>query len=508
MGWQHYGPPRPGLHRGGMTFASSAAPPVIVNGDEPLRPELADAGRLARRVLRKVVVAARADEQPSVAKALRSHLGAVVDGAVVTGNWPPYEHVNVQIALDAWLAQSARAHEVLGLTGFQHRMFGLADLLSEAAHPGMLPGLGNVAMANLPSGPGGRTCSCAQCVIYLVDDAGSRLAIFLRGSDGRGPQEDVVVQVLAADAERGERVLAQLRALAIERNVYRGQVVSFGGEMFGPRGAILSFHSRPDVGRDDLVLPDGVLDDVEAQILGVAEHRERLRQSGQHLKRGLLLHGPPGTGKTHTVRYLLGKLSGVTVVLLSGEALGMVGLACSVARTLAPSVVVIEDVDLIGEDRGMHPGSHPLLFQLLNEMDGLGEDLDIAFVLTTNRADLLERALAQRPGRVDQAIEIPLPGANERRRLAQLYRGRLELDDVSLDDVVARTDGVTASFIKELMRRAALLAAQEESDGVGPLRVSGDQLSRALDALLDGRNRLTRALLGSAAGTPSIVTDS
>jgi ATP-dependent 26S proteasome regulatory subunit len=121
---------------------------------------------------------------------------------------------------------------------------------------------------------------------------------------------------------------------------------------------------------------------------------------------------------------------------------------------------------------------------------------------------LLERALAQRPGRVDQAIEIPLPGADERRRLAQLYRGRLELDDVSLDDVVARTDGVTASFIKELMRRAALLAAQEESDGVGPLRVSGDQLSRALDALLDGRNRLTRALLGSAAGTPSIVTDS
>jgi hypothetical protein len=509
MGWYQYGPARPAVARAGTTFASSSSTdvPLDVNGEEPLRPELADARRLARRAMRKVVAAARADEQPTVSKALRAHLGAAVDGAVVTGSWRPYEHVNVQIAVDAWLAGDARSHELLGLTGFQHRSFGLADLLAGSPHPGMLPGLGNVAMANLPSGPDGKTYSCAQCVVYLVDDAGSPVAVFLRGSDSRGPQEDVAVEVLAIDAAHGERVLAEIRQLAIERNVYRGQVVSFGGEMFGPH-AVLTFHSRPDISRSDLVLPDGVLEDVEAQIIGVAEHRERLRDSGQHLKRGLLLHGPPGTGKTHTVRYLLGKLSGVTVVLLSGEALGMVGMACSVARTLTPSVVVIEDVDLIGEDRGMHPGSHPLLFQLLNEMDGLGEDLDIAFVLTTNRADLLESALAQRPGRVDQAIEIPLPGPDERRRLAQLYRGQLELDDASLDDVVARTDGVTASFIKELLRRAALLAAQEESAVDGPLRVSGSQLARALDALLDGRARLTRALLGSSSASGSPTSES
>jgi ATP-dependent 26S proteasome regulatory subunit len=251
-----------------------------------------------------------------------------------------------------------------------------------------------------------------------------------------------------------------------------------------------------------------VLEEVERQVVGVAEYRQRLQESGQHLKRGLLLHGPPGTGKTHTVRYLIGRLTGVTVVILSGEALGHIGRACSVARVLTPSVVVIEDVDLIGEDRGMHPGSHPLLFQLLNEMDGLGEDLDVAFVLTTNRADLLERALAERPGRVDQAVEIPLPGASERRRLAELYRGRLELDNAGLGEVVKRTDGVTASFLKELLRRAALLAAQEESQSDGALRVSAEQLRRALDVLLDSRNRLTRALLGSSERNGSTVMDS
>ena len=73
----------------------------------------------------------------------------------------------------------------------------------------------------------------------------------------------------------------------------------------------------------------------------------------------------------------------------------------------------------------MHPGQHPLLFQLLNEMDGLAEDADVVFVLTTNRADLLEPALAARPGRVDQAVELGLPDATARRALLELYRGRL-----------------------------------------------------------------------------------
>src|SRR5207248_7334438 len=118
----------------------------------------------------------------------------------------------------------------------------------------------------------------------------------------------------------------------------------------------------------------------------------RLRASGQHLKRGVLLHGAPGTGKTHTVGYLMGHMPQATIVVLSGDALRMIGQACSVARTLQPSVIVIEDVDLIAEQRVPHAGGHPLLFQLLNEMDGLGEDVDVTFLLTTNRADMLEQA--------------------------------------------------------------------------------------------------------------------
>ena len=317
--------------------------------------------------------------------------------------------------------------------------------------------------------------------------------------------ESVTVEVTGGDRDRVQRVIDDIRRLAVEHNVFRGHVIEFGSEVFGHgRASPLKFVDRPHIDREHVILPPEVLGGVERQVIGVARHAGRLLASGQHLKRGVLLHGAPGTGKTHMIRYLLGQLSGVTVVLLSGRALGMIAQACSVARTLQPSVVVVEDVDLIAEQREYGEGEHPLLFQLLNEMDGLGEDLDITFLLTTNRADLLEPALAQRPGRVDHAALLPVPDADARLRLLHLYQGTLVLDLSGPDAVIGRTDGVTASFMKELLRRAALRAADESEheDAGTPIRVTDAHLTAALDQLLDTRNELTRVLLGGQAGAP------
>jgi ATP-dependent 26S proteasome regulatory subunit len=166
---------------------------------------------------------------------------------------------------------------------------------------------------------------------------------------------------------------------------------------------------------------------------------------------------------------------------------------------------VVEDVDLIAEQRDHYPGENPLLFQLLNEMDGLAADIDVTFLLSTNRADLLEEALAARPGRVDHAAELPVPDAAARARLIRLYQGSLVLDLSDLDAVIARSEGVTASFIKELLRRAALQAAEhDEQDGVqasGALRVTDAHMTAALDQLLDTRSALTQVLLGGTASS-------
>jgi ATP-dependent 26S proteasome regulatory subunit len=197
------------------------------------------------------------------------------------------------------------------------------------------------------------------------------------------------------------------------------------------------------------------------------------------------------------VRYLIGELVGTTVVELTGETLHGIREACSAARTLQPAMIVVEDVDLIAEERGHYGGETPLLFTLLNEMDGLDEDADVVFLLTTNRADLLEPALASRPGRVDQAVHIELPDRGSRSRLVELYRGSLDVDLSRLDTVLDRTDGVTASFLKELLRRAAVVAADREDQAIdSPLHVTADDVDTALDDLLDTRNQMTRAVLG------------
>jgi hypothetical protein len=480
------------------------------------RPELADVGRLARRLVRRVVRAARTEEAP-LQVLLRDHLGpGAAQFPVVSSSWPAYDQVNVQFGVEAWLAQPGRESDLTGLTGYRHMDFGLADLLGPSRGWHYDVGVGNVQMSAQASGPGGQTHPCVQCGIYLVDEPdGSPRAVLLRGPDERGPSEKVTVQVCAPDEAAAQRVMDELRRSAVERNVFRGHVITFGGEVFGDGRSLLSFQDRPHIDRSQVVLPGPVLDGIERHVLGVAEHARRLTAAGQHLKRGLLLYGAPGTGKTHTIRYLLGRLPSFTVIILSGGSLGYIGEACSVARTLQPALIVVEDVDLIAEERTHFKGKSPLLFELLNEMDGLGADVDVTFLLTTNRADLLEEALAARPGRVDHAAELPLPDAAARQQLIGLYRGGLALDLTDPDAPVRRTEGVTASFLKELLRRAALLAAErsaatpedaaapedEAAAGAGaagaePLRVTNADMAGALDQLLDVRNQLTQTLLG------------
>src|SRR5690348_10931152 len=204
------------------------------------RLELADVGRLARRMLRRAVAAARTEDAP-VQRALWEHLGPqAADMPVVRTTWPGYDRVNVQVGLDAWLAGPGRRHELAGITGF-HPGVGLADLVQDEQWRGVR--MGSPATELLPAGPGGVTLACLQCALCLVTDGQRRLAVLIQAA---GPQ--VYVEVACADAGRARQVIDDIRRLAIERNVFRGHVISFGGEVFGPRHQeLLSFLERPEV---------------------------------------------------------------------------------------------------------------------------------------------------------------------------------------------------------------------------------------------------------------------
>ena len=431
----------------------------------------------------------------------RSEVSALVGGflgpdgaaqSVVTRELAPFEHVNLQTALDAWSARPGRAVEVRGLTLPPHHSVPTLQQLVAGDDNGMQ--LTPPALNDLPNGPDS-TLGCLKLALLLVTEPGRRFIVMVRGPAEHEPGLAVDVAGLPVDA--AQRVLAELDELRSELNVYRGHLLEV---TLTQAGVSLGFAAPSGLSRDDVVLPDAVLARIERHALGVADHRAALLAAGQHLKRGLLLYGPPGTGKTHTTRYLLGQMTSYTRLVLTGRALVAVGAVTEMARALAPAVMVLEDVDLVAEERGMGARSNPVLFDLLDAMDGAAGDADLLFLLTTNRADLLELALAARPGRVDVAVEIALPDGPARERLLALYGRGVPLE-LTADDIAAaieRTDGVTASFLKELIRRAILEALHDTApnNDAGLPAVTGAHLARALDDLLDSAQGVTRTLLG------------
>jgi ATPase family associated with various cellular activities (AAA) len=447
-----------------------------------------DLGQLVRQLIED-----RPRTGEPIAPLLRAHLGERAhELPIISQQLDSWELPNLQLGLEAAVARPGWSARTIGLIGQAKRYheLSLSDLLGGET---WIPDVGPPEYVNAPVGPG-RTLACLDLAILLVSSPDGPVAVFVRrGIDHGMGQPKVWLQVVAPGEGDGQGFLADLRRLMDEHDVYRGQVLTVKADP--NRGQELVFLERPSMDAADVVLPEGLLGRIERHVAGPTRHREALLAGGRHLSRGLLLWGPPGTGKTLTVRYLAAVLSDATVVILSGGTLGLVGAFASLAKRLAPSLVVLEDVDLVAQERTFGPfGSSPVLFELMNEMDGIGEDADVVWVLTTNRPDALEPALASRPGRIDLAVELPLPDDDARRRLLELYARGLDLQLRDPEAVVRRTAGVPASFVKELLRKAALEAAED-----GRTTVTDADVGRVLDELLAETSALTRVLLGAEA---------
>jgi ATP-dependent 26S proteasome regulatory subunit len=317
---------------------------------------------------------------------------------------------------------------------------------------------------------------------------------FMARSEDRGHTQ-ISLEIMAPERSLAQAVLAKLLDQAHARNIYRGKVISVGmSEQCWPREMQIRFHELLAASRESIILPDEIMTVVERNVLGLLRHARALADAGRSARHGVLFHGPPGTGKTLAVRYLVSACRDHTVILLSGRQLGMIRESCQIARLLAPSIVVLEDVDLIAMQRE-HNEYTTVLHELMDEMDGLGAKTPTVFLLTTNRPEILEHALAARPGRVDQAIAFPLPNSEGRRRIFELYGRGLDLSKVTLSRWVDQTEGVSPAFIQELLRKAALFAAERGGNGQG-LAVTDDDVSSAVHELVYFGGELTQKLLG------------
>ena len=347
----------------------------------------------------------------------------------------------------------------------------------------------------------GEPIKCLNNGLWLNREGDLRYAVVLSFHREYGHEAGTCVEIAVPAGEDGvefvQRCFTELEAAINAARSYRGKVLSLDAESdYRGRSKGVMVHRLPHVSRDAVILPEPTLNLLDRNVIRFIECRDALRKLGQSTRKGILLYGPPGTGKTHTIRYLAANLPGHTTLIITAGQMGLLSQYMTLARLLQPAMVVIEDVDLIArarEDMGS-PCEESLLNTLLNEMDGLKDNADILFILTTNRPEQLEGALAGRPGRIDQAIEVPLPDEVGRAKLVRLYGGGLKLSDALVGEAVTRTKGVSAAFIKELMRRTAQSSVMRNGkDDVMPL-----DFAEALDDMLFSGGRLNVKLLGGA----------
>jgi hypothetical protein len=417
--------------------------------------------------------------QPLVRKLLAAHMrGPCNDGETVSHAIKPIERINLQMAQDHWLEKCGEKGRLIGYNS--NAMFGsasIAQLLQDDVV------LSPVQRQRVPR-TADEEMDCVVRGVYLLQHEGCPVAVLLSQSDYR--PDGLALELMAREAVR--RLLEEVnRAL-----VYKGKTIFLEEDRAG--GLVVRFRKLPPTPREALVLPEKLLSVIERNVIGLYRRADVLRRSGRSTRHGLLLHGPPGTGKTLMLRYLASACPQHTVVLLTGRELSLVRESCQVARMLAPSLVILEDVDLIGENRADNR-CPALLHELMDEMDGLGTRAEVVFILTTNRPDVLEPALSSRPGRIDQAIEFPLPDEECRARLFCLYGQGLDLHCLDLPRWVEKSQGASPAFIEELLRKAALMAA-ERGETIEPLPLTDDDVAGALDELICFGGELTQKLLG------------
>ncbi|WP_418907696.1 AAA family ATPase [Glutamicibacter endophyticus] len=428
-------------------------------------------------------------ESPRLVPVLREFLGAEPSTVpVLTENFSAHRLADANIVLDDIVGRDPNA-KLIGFAGRERHHMELADHLESSGPVGFIGEPDYISMAVGPD----EQRRFLSMGMHLFTYRGTPMAVLIRTANERFGRSNNSLEIVSPDQVSVDSFINEFRVGLRTTSIYRGHVITFKPSEYGSTNAGVTFHHRGNMQPHQLVLPSGTRERIDEQVLGIGKHRDFLRDRGIHLKRGVLLYGPPGTGKTHTVRYLTSAAKDHTVVLLNGNSLALVSEAAAMARALQPSLVVLEDCDLIAEDRSFGHGPQPLLFEVLDAMDGLDPDADVTFLLTTNRVESLERALVQRPGRIDLAVEIPRPDRDGRLSLLHLYGKHVHASEETFHEVAERIDGTTASFIKELIRRSVLLAAAE---GIDP---SDSHLIHAAEELMSNQADTTRNLLGGTA---------
>ena len=247
-----------------------------------------------------------------------------------------------------------------------------------------------------------------------------------------------------------------------------------------------NFINRSEVVNQLIAWNDDVKKQLDKDVIEFLKVMPILKQNSLPNSRGIILSGPPGTGKTMMAKSLAAQ-SNVTTILISAEMIkqkNQIKTAFKIGRKLAPTLMIIEDIDTAGTVSRKF-SDHPILGEYLQAMDGMEPNDGMVILATTNHTENIDPAISDRPGRFDRIIEVPLPNSKQRKKIIKNILQKMPAKLISksvLSEVVRKSEGLSGAWVREVVQSAFIEAIYQ-----GRSKVNSKDLQDALTDVLNRR---------------------
>jgi len=265
-------------------------------------------------------------------------------------------------------------------------------------------------------------------------------------------------------------------------------------QIFSGSGRFMSIDEK--IGWEDIVLKAGIKETILYNTSGLLSKKDLFIEKRIPLKRGLLFYGPPGDGKTMVGKILAREVDAnfvwVTPKDLTDAPSRNIANIYSFARLLAPTIIFFEDIDLIGGEDRFGRSFRSILGELLNQLDGFDSNHGVITIATTNNIEVLDKALANRPGRFDIRIEFPNPDYQLRLAVLKRYiQNHPASSDLNMERLAKKIDGLSFAHMKEMVTRALILGGERGCfDENGDILITQENLEQALATVCSQRRQV------------------